>query len=220
MVEVGGVPMLTRCIDTCRRAGIRDYVLVVGYRQDSIRESVSHIPGINVRLAVNPRFATTGTAVSLELGLAAGPAREVLVIEADVLFSPDVLDLLLGAAAPDATLVDDFEGHSGSLVTLDGDDRVTAWLHEQARPGDYDVHGTWKTVNLTRLQPDSVASGLGRALHETVAAHGERAPLELAMERWVRRGADILGVRTEGRPWYEVDTPDDLAIAAHRFAGG
>jgi choline kinase len=219
MVEVGGVPMLTRCIDTCRRAGIRDYIIVVGYRQEMIRESVSDIPGINLKLAVNSRFAATGTAASLELGLAAGPAREVLIIEADVLFSPDVLDLLLGAAAPDATLVDDFEGHSGSLVTLDAEDRVTAWLHEQARPADFDVSGTWKTVNLTRLQPDSVASGLGRALQETIAAHGARAPLELAMERWVRRGADILGIRTAGRPWYEVDTPDDLEIAARLFPG-
>lgn len=220
MVEVSGVSILSRCIDTCVRAGIRHYVFVVGYRQEAIREAIRSISGIDAKLAVNPRFEATGTAVSLQIGLAASPARDVLVIEGDVVFSPEVLDRLLGAPTPDATLVDDFEGHSGSLVTLDADDRVTAWLHEQARPADFDARGTWKTVNLTRLQPESVASGLGRALEEAVLEHGERAPLERAMERWVKRGAAIQGVRTGGLPWYEVDTTDDLAIAERLFADG
>jgi choline kinase len=219
LVEVGGSPMLVRCVEACRRAGVRDLVVVAGYREAQVRAALDGISGVEATVAVNPRYAGTGTAVSLQLGLAAAAGRDVLVIEADVVFEVELLERLLGCPAANATLLDDFEGHSGSLVTLDAADRVTSWLHEQARPADFDVRGTWKTVNLTRVHRDAVAGGLRRSLDEALAERGERAPLELAMERWVRAGAEITGVRTAGAPWFEIDTPEDLAVAERLFGG-
>lgn len=221
LVEVGGTPMLVRCADACRRAGVRDLVIVAGYREAQVRAAVDGLSGVEATFAINTRYAGTGTAASLQLGLAAcaGRDRDVLVIEADVVFAVELLERLLRCPAPNATLLDGFEGHSGSLVTLDSSDRVTRWLHESARPADFDVSGAWKTVNLTRVHGGGAAGGMGRALEETLAEEGERAPLEFAMERWVRSGADIAGVRTDGLPWYEIDTPEDLVVAERLFGG-
>jgi choline kinase len=219
LVEIAGRSILSRCLAACQALGLRDIVLVVGYRQEQIREEVARIQGLDVKFAENPDYLTGGTAASLSLGIEhdARGGRDLLVVEADVVFTVNLLRRLLDHPARSTTLVDSFEGHSGSLVTL-GDGFVTSWLHERARPPDFVVAQPWKTVNLTRLEGCMVDEGLPRVIRETLAEDGPGAPLEYVMQRWIEQGARIAGLTTGGLRWFEVDTPADLEVATRMFA--
>jgi choline kinase len=51
-----------------------------------------------------------------------------------------------------------------------------------------------------------------------IAQAGVKAPLEYAMQNLVSEGMRIDAVSTSGLPWFEVDTPEDLAIANELFS--
>lgn len=190
--------------------------MVVGYHAAQVCAAVAQVPNMQVRCVHNADYERSGTAYSTGLGLSAIGNRDVVVIEGDVLFSPELLIALLSHSAENVALIDDFVGHTGSLVTLDGD-RVTAWLHEHARAPDFDVFGTWKTVNLTRLAARSVRPGLHTAISAAMSTHGPTAPLEYALQFWIEHGAYIAGMSTAGLRWFEVDTIADLSTAVALF---
>lgn len=223
MVEVCGRPILARTLDALRGAGLGDGVVVVGFAADRVARFVAEVAGDpRVQIEVNDAYATTGTARSLALGLARVPRdRPVLIIEADVAFEPAVLSDLLDHPAGDAIAVEREQPfHSGSVVTVDDAGWVTRWYHERTRPPELTRDRAWKTANLNRLSAATWTEHLLPALAEAEAGSGARAPAEYAYAAIAGRPAlRIAGVDIGGRAWFEVDTPEDLALAEERLAG-
>lgn len=102
LVEIGGLTLLRRQIESLKNANIKEIVIVVGFGVESIREecdSDSHITFVE-----NIRFAETSSMYSLWL------AREHLldgfiVLNSDVLFHPQLLANLLASSREDALLI-------------------------------------------------------------------------------------------------------------------
>jgi NDP-sugar pyrophosphorylase family protein len=95
---------------------------------------------------------------------------------------------------------------------------VTAWLHETVRSRDFDLPTSFKTVNLTFVKCGLPRRQLLAHVSRVIVQSGQRAPLEYAMQDLVAAGMHIAAVTTRGRPWFEVDTPEDLEIANGLFA--
>jgi phosphoenolpyruvate phosphomutase len=98
MLEVNGRSILERQIDALKRCGVRDVVVVRGYKKEQIA-----VPG--VRVVDNDRFDETGEAYSLfraegELG---GP---FVLLYGDIIFEPGILVKLLQTPAEVAVVVD------------------------------------------------------------------------------------------------------------------
>jgi choline kinase len=97
--------MLAAIVD----CGIRDVVVVVGYRQEMVRQAVA-AAGVEATFIVNDEFATTNTINSLYL------ARDLLdddfvYFNADILFDGQILPMLLDG--PDGRLAVDVK-HCGA----------------------------------------------------------------------------------------------------------
>ena len=219
ILEVGGLPILTRTLETLVTAGIRKATLVVGHLGAQVRACANAWRNhVDLRYVVNDRFATTGSGRSLALGLStAGRRDNVLVIEADVVFEYEALTPLLEAFEPQGTLVAPFGTNlTGSAVVCDANGRVRDWLHATHQGRGFRYARAYKTVNLTRL--DQQATG---ALLDHCVAAGDRAPLEYAMRALVRtRLARIHAVDVGRARWCEVDTPEDLRLAEEMFGVG
>jgi NDP-sugar pyrophosphorylase family protein len=67
------------------------------------------------------------------------------------------------------------------------------------------------------VRKDAPLVSLRETVKRTIAELGSRAPLEYAMQDLVSQGMQIAAVDTGGLRWFEVDTPDDLAIAENLF---
>ena len=88
MVEVLGRSILERQIDTLKRAGISDIVVVTGYMADEI-----DFP--EVRSCHNKRFESTNMVSSLFCAESELADEDILLVYGDILFSDEVLAAML-----------------------------------------------------------------------------------------------------------------------------
>jgi len=95
LLPVGGTTLLDNMLDTLAENGVRDVVLVVGYRQERLRR---HLEGRNgqfdVTWVLNPDYASTSTIHSLWLCRDLLD-EDVLYMNGDVYFHPEVVSRLL-----------------------------------------------------------------------------------------------------------------------------
>ena len=219
LVEVNGISILENALAHLGTAGISETVLVVGYRDDLIRNRVGDAIGrMRIAYRTNPEFRSTSTSRSLWLGLK-DLDDDVLVLEGDVFFERCVLERFLAVPAVDATLVDPWRpGLDGSLVQIGPDRIVRAWLHKKEQPPGFSPNGTYKTVNVHRFSSGFVRQWLRPALTAQVSADGGREPIETVFAGMVRDGAHIHAADVAGR-WVEIDDEMDLRSAVALFGG-
>src|SRR5205823_2839819 len=122
LVEIGGKSLLVRLIEGLAAAGVRDAVVVTGFGAEAVRAAVGHeVGGVRIRVVVNPRFRE-GAILSLWAARdwLSGP---VLVMDADVLCPPAMLDRLVRSPQPNCFLLDagvESTGEEQMLLTTDG----------------------------------------------------------------------------------------------------
>ena len=107
LLEFGGRSLLARQLDILFSFGVRQITLVVGYEADQIIDHVGTLSSRpEVAFVYNPAY-TEGSVLSL---LAAQDALNgnvsVLVLDADVLFHPQILQILIESPNPNCYLID------------------------------------------------------------------------------------------------------------------
>lgn len=229
LVPVSARPILDRLLDNLVRLGIGRATIVVGYLDHAIREFAAHWvlannAPIEVDFVLNERYAETGSLCSLEMALrhldGTRDERHLLLIEGDVVIDIELLARLLrrtAATGAAATLLAPYEpALNGTFATV-AQGVVTGWLHESVRAPGFELEGSFKTVNLTTVPRGHARHRLLAQASAVIAQRGPKAPLEYAMQNLVAEGLRIDAVLTDGLPWFEVDTPEDLAIANDLF---
>ncbi len=215
-----GEPMLGRAINALQRQGISHVVVVAGYLSDYVREYINR-RGLSdtVEIVLNPEYARTGTAASLQCGLTMAPVEsDVLVVEADVVFEDRVLEQVLETAGSAAAIAAYRPDLTGTFAIRNAEGVLTDWVHESQRERDFRVVEHWKTVNITRFSSADVQQRLMLALAEVRREYGDRAPFEYAARYGIKRlGMALKGVDVSLCRWYEVDTMDDLERARRIF---
>ncbi|MBA3774140.1 MAG: phosphocholine cytidylyltransferase family protein [Ramlibacter sp.] len=228
LVPVAGRPILQRILEQLDQLGINRTTIVVGYLDDAIRNFVASWirergRPASIDFVLNDRYAESGSVFSLDMALRSlrdgGEYRHLLLIEGDVVIDQRLLEALLEADEGDAaTLLAPYEpALSGTFATIDSG-VVSAWLHESVREPGFTLEESFKTVNLTLINRGESRARLDAAVAGVIANGGVKAPLEYAMHKLVKDGLRIVAVKTNGLPWFEVDTPEDLAIAAAMFS--
>ena len=196
--KVGGAPLVRHQLDALAAVGIDDVVIVVGFGQDQIRESV----GTMVRYVVNDRFAETNSMYSFLLARSL-VHDDVLVMNSDLFFHPALVARLLDRAG-DALLYDSGSGDEEEHMKV----RVRhGRLVEMSKtlPSDL-VCG--ENVGMLHLAPATVKDAFAAA--DAIAANGgERAWLASAINR-VAVDHRIRCLDVIGWPWVEIDFPADL----------
>jgi len=206
LVEIGGLTLLQRQIETLRDANIRKIVVVVGFGAESIRAACDS----EISFVENKRFATTSSLYSLWL------SREHLiegfvVLNSDVLFHPDLLSDLLDSSLPNALLLSRTEDQSGPMgdeemkVKLEGD--VVVDISKEMDPFEADG----ENVGVVKFSASGAKELVGY-MDELIAAGAvkdwaPRAFLEFA------RHQPLHALSTRGLPWIEIDFPEDYQRA-------
>lgn len=205
--RVVGVPLIARVMRAAAKAGIRRFVVVIGFGAEAMRRHLPGCtpPGCELELVENPRFEQPN-GVSLDAGLAA-LSEPFALLMADHLFTPVRLaralkrfattgrDLLVVEAAAR------FEGDPDDATrVVRAEDRV-AKIGKGLEP--YDAVDTGMFV----LRPESVRGGMSRA--------GE-APSISDVVRVLAEAGELDAFEVTVGRWQDVDTPAD-ARAAERM---
>jgi choline kinase len=202
-VEVDGIPIIGRSVQALRRAGVHEFVFVVGWREEIYREWCA----VECPMAVcveNPEYATTGSLSSLLIGAAAVPGRNLIVVESDLLYEQRALDLLLAASEMDTILISGFTQSRDEVWAYESTRNRLAQLTKQRAAG---LPPAGELVGLTRMSASLILELEVASRTMPVTVHYE----------------DGLNARAASRPitllpvsdlaWCEIDDPGHLTRA-------
>lgn len=208
LLRVDGRSLLERSLATLDATGVREAVIVIGYRGEQIRAEISErYAGVTVRYIHNPRYEQ-GAILSL------WSARQefdddVLIMDADVLFPIRLLRRLVTSPQPSCFLLDASSPNTGEeqmLLTRSG--RVETIV--RGGSGDYDVVGeSVGFLKVARADAPLLASVLDDfvACGRHTLEHEDAFPVFLAQR-------PVGFERVDDLPWTEIDFPEDLERAA------
>jgi len=212
LIELGGRSLLARLLDGLQAAGVRETVLVVGYKQDMIREALggSH-RGMPLRYLVNPAFRQ-GPRLSLWASRHELVSADVVLADGDILFHPALLDRVVRHRAPNVFLAEPAFEDTGEEINLyaRGSWAVALRRGVAGLPAErYDSRAEW--VGFAKI---------GRAAGTELAAILDAMVRDRRVEGDYEAALDALLPRhpfatcpTEGLPWVEIDFPQDLEAA-------
>lgn len=208
LLELGGRTLLARYLDALCSLGIKQAVIVVGYKQEMIRLAVESYPGaVDIRFVANENFQR-GSIGSL------WAARhelddDVVIMDADVLFHSAILHRLVASPHPNALLVDEavVQEQSEECMAVIRGDRVVALTKHV--PRDYDWLG--ESVGFLKLSKGEVPN-LVHSVEQCVHKGLHDMEYEDSLQDFF--GKTPVGYeKISGLPWIEIDFPEDLSRA-------
>ena len=207
LIEIGGRPLLYRYFDALLHLGVTRICLVVGYKRELIHEAVAAYPSpLDVTYLVNAEFER-GSIGSLWVARQALD-EDAVIMDADLLFHPALLDRLFTSPFPNALLVDETVAQRTEECMVAVRDGRVAALSKHI-PKEYDPAG--EGVGFLRVAYAAVPS-----LLRSVGTCVNRGLLDLEYEDALEEFFHEIPVGFEkigGLPWIEIDFPEDVERA-------
>jgi choline kinase len=211
LVEIGGRTLLSRHVECLNELGVHQIVLVVGFAQNAIRDAMAAESSTSeIRWVVNDQFVR-GSITSL------WAAREemddnVVLMDADVLYAPEILARLVRSSQSSALLMDEtVKQESEECMIAAHDGRVLSL--SKRLPADYDEAG--EGVGFLKVQKQDIPS-----LLHSVRTCIEAGQLDMEYEDALTTFFQNVPVGYEkigGLPWVEIDFPEDIQRAASQI---
>lgn len=202
LVRAGGISLIERQIRVLRGAGVRDIAVVVGCQADRVRRTC----GEDVTYVENVQYAQTNSLYSLWM------ARPLLyegfvVLNCDVLFHPALLHDLLDSRHENALLL----GYREASQPPYGDEEMKVKVRggrvldmsKEMDPAEADG----ENLGIVKFGAQGAAA-LVDVMDTLVAAGGLRDWAPRAFAAFAQTHP-LFAVGTRGRPWIEIDFPED-----------
>jgi L-glutamine-phosphate cytidylyltransferase len=209
LIEVDNTTILDHQLDSLSLAGIRDVAIVVGYEKEQIINHVMNrkantLPRIH--FIENPAFAITNNIYSLWLALEWLRGDSFIVLNADVIFDAEILDIAVRSKSPISMIVDPLWRDETMKVIIHGN-RVMQMSKKILREH---FSGTYIgiTVFSKTIQPrffDKMSS--------LISAGRVNDFFNVAVQELVDEGIQVGYTNTDGLAWAEIDDPTDLSFA-------
>jgi dTDP-glucose pyrophosphorylase len=206
MLSIGGRPMLAHLVDNLRHAGLRDILIVTGYRAEQIERYFAEGAGERPGLLLRRQQVRDGTARAALLARDFAGADSFLLTYGDILVAPEAYQgLIAGVEGCEAVLaVKQVEDpYQGAAVYVEGD-RVTRIIEKPPR-GASTTH--FNSAGFYGFRPSIFD-------HFAAAPLSPRGEYEItdAIRLLIATGAPV-GIYAIPGWWRDVGRPDDLAKA-------
>jgi len=210
---VNGMSILERLIFNLNQQGFKRLIVVTGHLENHIRDFLGNQVGdITIDYIFSPLYKTTNNIYSLWM------AREFinepfLLLESDLVFDESLLNAML---YPDKIAVAKMQPWmDGTCVIINKSKQVKAFL-----AGNADSFGEikYKTVNIYSISLNSWHCIVKR-LNKHISDGKVNDYYEIVFAEMIADGSlSFKIVSFGGKPWYEIDTIEDLAEAEKLFS--
>jgi histidinol-phosphate/aromatic aminotransferase/cobyric acid decarboxylase-like protein/CTP:phosphocholine cytidylyltransferase-like protein len=220
LTEIGGEAILERALRTLASLGITEAVVVIGYLGAMVRGRIgSRFEGIDIIYVEAPDYATTNNIRSL-WDARDYLDRDLVLLEADVVFDAAVVGLLLAQSGSSAAVAPYEPALSGTVVRRNSSGQVTSFILGAEQGLQFDTRDTLKTVNIYVLRErllreqflprlsDAIEAGRVNEYYETILRDSVADP---------RAEIDITAVDVSANRWSEIDDDRDLDAAEFLF---
>ncbi len=213
LTMVNETSILERLISSLNQHGFKRLVVVTGHLENCIRKFLGNRAGnLTIEYVFSPLYNTTNNIYSLWM------ARKIinepfLLIENDIVFDPS---LLTGMLSPGRIAVARMQPWlNGSTVTINQLNKVVAF-HSDAADSSDEIR--YKTVNIYSLSLSSWHKVVEK-LNQYILAGRVNDYYEAVFGQMVaEKRLSFQTVFFDGKPWYEIDTIEDLVSAERMFS--
>ena len=219
LLRAGGQEVLGRIIDVLNRCGINDILIVTGYRSEQLREYVvTHHPESDITWVHNEKFDTTNNIFSLSLAFEKVESEDVIIIESDLVFEPEVIEQLLENPKRDVAMVAPFQvGMDGTVVTVERG-LVTQFIPPHLQSDKFDFSDKYKTLNIYKFSAEFAE----QVFRPIITFYAQSIDSDCYYESilgviiYMRR-AHVHAEIVDNATWTEIDDPMDLNVAEFQF---
>lgn len=205
MLQVRGKPVLQHIVEGLRDAGLREFLIVVGWRADVIRDFFGNGSHFGVQIVYETQVVQDGTGKVVELARAFAGADPFLLSYGDILVAPEnyrrIRDGLGGAEAVVSVKRTDDVSQGGAVFVNDQFELID--LREKPKPGE--PTSPWYNAGVYAFRP---------SIFDFIAAL-ERSPrgeyeLTDAIRNLALTGKKVQALELAG-DWADVRDPEILA---------
>ena len=210
LIEVDNTTILDHQLDALSMVGINDVAIVVGYEKEQIIAHVNarKLLSQNIHYIDNPAFAITNNIYSLWLALDWLRGASFIVLNADVIFNPEILDVAVRPHAPISMIVDPlWRDETMKVVILE--DHVIRMSKNISRE---EFSGTY--IGITVFSK-AIQDRLFHKMEDVIAAGRVNEFFNVVVQELANEGVPVGYTSTDGLPWAEIDDPVDLTFAQH-----
>lgn len=219
MVKVNGVTLIERTLRQLDKLRLRRIVIVVGYKGQKLKDYIGSLQ-IDTRIIFvdNPIYDRTNNIYSLSLAKEQLGEDDTLILESDIIFEDEVLEMLVNDSRETLALVDKYESWmDGTCLKLGDDDSIETFIPGNELRFD-EAWEYYKTVNIYKFSRSFSNTHYIPFLMAYQAALGENECYEQVLRVITMLDTpEIKAKRLNGQRWYEIDDLQDLDIAESIF---
>lgn len=215
LIEVNGRPILAYQLEALFRCGaLQEIIIVAGYRHSDICDFVNstHAP-VPTRAIVNSYFETTNNMYSLGLAIEGLAGQDILVLNGDVIFAPEIMIRATTMLVPNSVVACDSSVYyeESMKIVVASDDRL---VRISKTIPEEDASAV--SIDLYRFTGDCSMS-LYRIIRRTIWDQGIRnrwteVAIDELLDHHIVKPLDISPL-----PWVEIDNHNDLMCARKTF---
>lgn len=220
MIPVGGRTLLERTVEALKEAGIRKFVIVVGWECDKLVDYIqNNIFGMEFQFIYNYDYATTNNIYSLYMAREELAADDTILLESDLIYDKRLLKEMVECPDENLVAVAKYEQWmDGTVTTLNENGNIQEFI-EKKNFRFQDVSNYYKTVNIYKLSKEFSRKQYIPFLEAYIKAYGEKQYYELVLKALAHlSNAHLKAYVLRDIDWYEIDDAQDLNIANTIFA--
>jgi len=209
LIEVDDATILDRQLGALSIAGITEVAIVVGYEKEQI---IAHVKSNHakqkqkIHFIENPAFAITNNIYSLWLAIDWLRGDSFIVLNADVVFDPEILKHAVNPYASISMIVDPLWRDETMKVVIEGD-RV---IQMSKKISQEQFSGTY--IGITVFSK-SIQDRFFEKVDGLITAARVNDFFNIAVQELADEGVRVGYTSTDGLPWAEIDDPADLTFA-------
>jgi choline kinase len=217
LLHVGDRTILDRTIDAVRCNGVNSLLIIVGFEKEKI---IAHIhdrwPDLAIRCVENPDYAVTNNAASLLCARSAVGSDDVLLLDSDIVFDPEILRIMVDAPYGACCAL-----RTGGTI---GAEEIKIELGEGTC-----IRRIGKEITLARSAGESVGIEkfssaamlrLFQTLEQRILVEQRKEEFyEASFQQMIDEGMDFRAIDIGPLNCIEVDTESDLREARSMFDG-
>ncbi len=211
LLPICGRPILGQILDNITTCGIEEALFITGYREEMIKEFVrTYKPHLKARFVTNEIYASCSDSVSVFKTRGHTGDQDILLIDSDQWFYPQVITKLLEADQPDVIAINckDVIDEEAVKVVLDGHYCVL----EMGKPVEI-AKAAGEAVGVRKFSP-AFMEKLYTVLERRVMKEGILDQVfECSVQEMLEHGVPLYAVDTSEWPSIEMDTPEDYRRA-------
>ena len=220
LLKVGNRTLIQRIIDPLLANEVIDITLVTGYKADEIKRHLSEVyPEIFFSFIHNARYAETNNIYSMSLALDFCEINsDVLLIECDLIFEPEIIHQLINSPLPNVAAVDRYRpGMDGTVVAVKNN-IVTDVIPPHLQDAEFDFKDKYKTLNIYKFSKEFCAGPFRKLITCYANLIDQNAYYELILGVLIYLQKEtVYALIVNKQKWTEIDDPNDLDFAVFAF---